>query len=82
MNNAYIVTGTLINEYTVTLDEALPIELDKVRLLVEPVSPLPQQTYQDVITAIRKRQQTRGYQPPTRQEIEAYLKAERDSWEV
>jgi hypothetical protein len=31
--------------------------------------------------ALRERQQVRGHVPPTKEEIDAYLKAERDSWD-
>ncbi len=82
MRKAYIVMGTLIDKYTVMLDEALPLNLDKVRLVVESISAASQQPYQEVIAAIRARQQARGHQPPTRQEIDTYLNAERDSWEA
>ena len=34
---AYIVTGTLTNERTVTLDEALPLPVTRVRLVIEPL---------------------------------------------
>ena len=37
METAYIVTGTLTDQNTVTLDEALPLTPMKVRLAVEPL---------------------------------------------
>lgn len=82
MNKAYIVTGTLTDVYTVTLDEALPLTPMKVRLVVEPFSPTLKRPYQDVIAEIRERQLTRGHQPSTREEVDTYLQTERDSWEV
>jgi hypothetical protein len=81
MRNAYIVTGTLTNERTVTLDEALPLGSTKVRLVVElltAASPLP---YHEIMAAMRERQAARGHRPPTPEEVDAYLQAERDSWE-
>lgn len=81
MQNAYIVTGTLTNEHTVTLDEALPLPTTKVRLVIEPLVSTSQRPYQEVVVAIRKRQEVRGHRPPTTEEVETYLQAERDSWE-
>jgi len=80
MNNAYIVTGTLINDHTVMLDEALPLTPMKVRLIVEPLPSASQRPYQEVIARIRERQRARGHKPPTREEVDAYLRAERESW--
>ena len=81
MHKVYIVTGTLTDVQTVTLDEALPLKPVKVRLVVEPLDGEAQQPYQEVIAEIRQRQQARDYQPATREEVDAYLQAERDSWE-
>ena len=82
MQNAHIVTGTLTDAHTVTLDESLPLTSMKVRLVVEPlVSFHLQPPYQKVITEIRERQKGRGHQPPTRQEVDTYLQTERESWE-
>jgi hypothetical protein len=80
MHNAYIVTGTLTNERTVTLDEALPLTPTKVRLVVEPLGAVSHHSYQEVMAAIRERQAARGHQPPTTEEVDTYLQAERDSW--
>ena len=80
MNNTYIVTGTLTDERTVTLDEALPLTPMKVRLVVEPLRSVPQRPYLEVMADIRQRQRARGHQPPTREEVDVYLQAERDSW--
>jgi len=81
MHTAYIVTGTLNDDQTVTLDEALPLEPMKVRLSIEPLAPKLTRTHDEVIAEIWERQQGRGYQLPTRAEVDVYLKAERDSWD-
>ena len=87
METEYIVTGTLTDERTVTLDEALPLALQptpiKVRLAIEPlpVEPPAKCTHAEVIAEIRERQKARGFQPSTREEVDAYLQAERDSWD-
>jgi hypothetical protein len=80
MHNAYIVKGTLTNERTVMLDEALPLPSTKVRLVVEPLESASHHSYQEIVAAIRERQEARGHQPPTTEGVDAYLQAERDSW--
>jgi len=77
--NTYVVTGTMADEHTVALDEPLPISQGKVRLVVEPIS-APQKSHAEVMAAIRERQRERGYQPPTKEEVDAYIQAERDGW--
>ena len=80
MSNAYIVTGTLTDAHTVRLDEALSLTQTKVRLVVEPLEPTSRPPYSEVLAAIRSRQQARGHTPPTCEEVDAYLRAERESW--
>ncbi len=80
METAHIVTGTLTDEHTVTLDEALSLAQGKVRLSVEPLASTPKRPHDEVIAEIWARQQARGHQPRTREEIDAYIQAERDSW--
>ena len=80
MTNTYIVTGTLTDDHTVALDESLPLTSVKVRLVVEPIGPVSNRSYQEVITTIRERQQARNHQPPSREEIDAYLRHERQTW--
>jgi len=41
----------------------------------------PNKPYQEIMAEIRRRQQARGYQPAIREEVDAYLQTERDSWE-
>ncbi|MBM3240750.1 hypothetical protein FJZ31_31080 [Candidatus Poribacteria bacterium] len=78
---SFRTTGRLIDAHTVMLDEVLPLTPMKVRLVVEPLAPALQRPYQEVIAEIRERQLARGHQPPTREEVDTYLRAERDSWE-
>jgi len=82
MHNTYRVTGKLTDDRTVVLDEPLPLTPMKVRLVVEPLRPIPQHSYQQVMAEIRARQQACGHQPPTREEVDAILQAERESWEA
>jgi hypothetical protein len=80
MQTAYIITGTLNDDQTVTLDEALPLKPMKVRISVEPLAPSQLRPRDEVIAEIRARQQARGHVPRTREEIDADLQIERDSW--
>ena len=80
MGNSYTVTGTLTDDRTVTLDEALPLPKMKVRLLVEPIDSTTQRRYREVMAEIRAQQQARGHQAPTREVVDAALRAERESW--
>lgn len=83
MQNAYVVTGHLIDERTVALDEELPMASAQVRLVVEPVNESPGNgnTRRQALARIRARQQARGFVPPTATQVETYLQNERDSWD-
>lgn len=81
MQQAYIVTGSLTDRCTVTLDEALPVNQGKVRLVVEVLEPGTKPSYDELMVEIRDRQRQLGFVPPTREEVDAYLKAERNSWD-
>jgi hypothetical protein len=80
MAKAYVRTGTLKDEQTVTLDEALPLTPGRFRLTLEPLQPEARKPYLEVVADIRRRQRARGHQPRTREEVDAYLSAERESW--
>jgi hypothetical protein len=80
MAKPYVLTGTLKDDQTVTLDEALPLKSGRVRLTLELLRSEPQKAYGDVLAAIRQRQRARGHQPRSREEVDAYLKSERESW--
>jgi hypothetical protein len=81
MRHAYIVTGTLTDAYTLTLDEAMPLMSQKVRVVVEPLVTTSPRPYREVMATIRARQQARAHQPPTRKEVDAAVRVERESWE-
>jgi hypothetical protein len=80
MQTAYILTGTLNDDQTVTLDEALPLKPMKVRLSIEPLVPTNPRLHDEVIAELWTRQKARGHVPRTREEIDAALQVERDSW--
>jgi hypothetical protein len=79
--NAFEVTGTLTDERTLKLDEALPFGPSKVRVIVEQIPATAPVSYQEAITAIRERQKQRGHRSPTRAEVDAALETERKSWD-
>jgi hypothetical protein len=79
--HTYTVTGTLTNQNTVHLDESLPISATKVRVTIEALQEKRTRPLSEVVAEINQQQQAHGYQPPTSQEIEDYLRQERDSWE-
>jgi predicted DNA-binding antitoxin AbrB/MazE fold protein len=53
----------------------------EVRVTIESKMPESLRLYGNIITEIRKRQLTRGYKSPTREDVDSYLQAERDNWE-
>jgi hypothetical protein len=77
----FVVTGTITGGAIVTLDETLPLQTTKVRVTIEPLANTTRRPYQEVMDEIRRRQQARGHQPPTAEEVEEYLRQERGSWE-
>lgn len=81
MSKTAITTGTLVNERTVELDNAINLPPMKVRLAIEPLAVMPRQCYRpEVITEIHAAQAARGHRPPSRQEVDHRLQLERDSW--
>ena len=74
LNASYTVTGTLTDENTVKLDQALPIQLSKVRVTIEPLDNPQPNRYSEVMAEIRQRQKARNHQPPTAAQVEEYLR--------
>lgn len=82
MTNAYIVTGTLTDANTVKLDEPLPLQGGRVRVVVEAAVSLPSpRSLEEYLADLRMRQAARGHVPRTVEEVEAFMKAERAGWE-
>jgi hypothetical protein len=81
MQNAYVITGSVADERTLKLDEALPLKGGKVRVTVEVLPDETRPALNEVLERIHQRQRERGFVPPTREEVDAYLNEERDSWE-
>jgi hypothetical protein len=81
MQTAYIVSGSVADERTLKLDEALPVKAGKVRVTVEVLKDESKPTLSQVLEQIHQGQRERGFVPPTREEVDAYINAERDSWD-
>src|SRR5262245_29829583 len=81
MHNAYIVTGSIADERTLKLDEALPVKAGQVRVTLEVLKDESKPTLSQVLEQIHQGQRERSFMPPTREEVDAYINAERDSWD-
>lgn len=81
MSQSYTVTGTMTDQHTVALDELLPITDGKVRVTIEILDEQPRRSLSEVLDEIHQRQEARGHRPPTPQEVDEYLRQERNSWE-
>jgi hypothetical protein len=79
--NTYIATGHLKDGRVVELDESLPVANTKVRVQIEPLPPREVRPLSEVLAEIYAQQAARGFVPPSREEVDHYLEAERESWE-
>ena len=85
MTNTYVLTGTLTDPQTVKLSEPLPVPPgDELRLTVEVVRETSTRgnsaDFLAKLAKIREDQRLSGHVPMTREEIDAYLTGERNSW--
>jgi len=71
----------MTDQHTVSLDKSLPIADGKVRVTIETLNEQPRRSLNDVLDEIHQRQQAHGHRPPTAQEVDDYLRCERNSWE-
>jgi hypothetical protein len=81
MANAYVVTGTLTGGRTVTLDQGLPFTDGPVRVVVEPLPGKTRLPLSQFLAELRARQTARGHSPRTKDEIDEYIRGERNSWD-
>jgi hypothetical protein len=81
MSGIYELTGELTDSRHVTLDEPVPLAPGKVRVIVEQVPTGVKPDLAAFERTLRERQAARGHVPPTKEEVDAYLNAERDSWD-
>ena len=79
---AYVLTGTVTDGRTVALDDALPLASSRVRVIVEPLEAMSHRSYATVLAEIRQRQRQRSHRPPSREQVDAHLAAERASWDA
>lgn len=83
MTNAYVLSGTLADQQTIRLNEPLPVAAGEVRVVVEVTQPPAKSempAWVGVMEQIWEEQRKRGHVPPTAEEIEEYIRGERDSW--
>jgi hypothetical protein len=82
MIRAYVVTGQINQGRTIELDEGLPGIVGKVRLTVEPLQ-IPERGIGWVksLDHIHLQLESSGHVPSTREEIEDYIRTERQTWD-
>ena len=73
MNPKHVVTGTMTDTRTITLDAAVPINGVRVRVTVEEMTTAPRPTMQEAVAEIRRRQKERGFVPMNTAEVEAFF---------
>ena len=81
MQRAYIVKGSLTDSRTVHLDEPVSIPAGKVRVIVEVAERARKMSHEEFLVWLQQRQDARGHVPRTREEVDADLRAERESWD-
>ncbi|HEY3265628.1 MAG TPA: hypothetical protein VGM37_01780 [Armatimonadota bacterium] len=77
----YTVTGVQTDAHTLHLDDELPLMNQRLRIVIEPAPSEPPNRYAEVMAAIREAQEQRNHTPRSKEEIDAYLEAERSSWD-
>lgn len=81
MSQTFEVTGELTDDRHLTLDEPIQLPAGKVRVIVEPVAGDAKPDLETFLREMHARQKARGHVPPTKEEVDAYINAERDSWD-
>lgn len=81
MHKAYTVTGMVTDQRTVALDEDLPFSAEKVRVTLEPMQNPKRPSVKETIEGIHRRQQNRGHIPSAKEEVDTYIRQERDAWD-
>jgi len=78
MGKPAIVTGTLVDDRTVALDEPVPLPPMKVRVAIEPLEEKHRRLYRpEVISNIYAAQAIRGHCPPSREEVDQRIQPAR-----
>ncbi len=81
MQQAYVVTGSLTDPRTVCLDEPIPVPTGKVRVIVEVAEAARKMSHDEFLSWLRERHEARSHVPRSREEVDAALRAERESWD-
>ncbi len=77
----YTVTGALSNERTIILDQPLPLPAGNVRVTVVILAETQAQApFLVKLEAIHQTLRASGYSPRTREQVDAQIQAERESW--
>ena len=81
MSQSFQVTGELIDPQMVKLDQPIPAAPGKVRVTVELLSGEKGSNLNEFMERMWEQQRSRGHVPRTKEEIDAHLNTERDSWD-
>jgi hypothetical protein len=81
MSQTLQVTGELIDPQMVKLDQPIALTSGKVRVTVELLPGEKGSNLREFMKRMWEEQRLRGHVPRTKEEIDAYLNAERDSWD-
>lgn len=81
MPQSFQVTGELVDRQLVKLDQPIPLPPGRVRVTVEVLPAEKGLNLREFMERMWAEQLGRGHSPSTKEEIDAYLNAERDSWE-
>jgi hypothetical protein len=82
MEQTYIVNGTVENGQIIHLDEPVPISTKRVSVIIKPA---PQKSYNGEalfawLEQLHERRNKLGIKSLTKEEIDAWIQEERDSW--
>lgn len=82
MEQTFVVNGTVENGQLIHLDEPLPISTKHVSVVVRPALRKDRngKTLVEWLERIHERRKKLGIKSLTKEEIDAWIKEERDSW--
>lgn len=81
MSQTYEVNGEMTDSSHVTLDQPIPVSQGRVRVIVEPVGGESKSGLKEFMEQMWEAQRRRGHVPRTKEQIDAELNAERNSWD-
>ncbi len=85
MADSYTVNGTLESKRLIRLDKPVPLRAGKVKVTIragakKTVQQPKRKNIAVTLEAIHARQRARRHKPPTAEEVEAYVRQERENW--